>query len=81
MSGDAKTYDCANNDRVIFFLVFCRENNECNNFALFGGIFWHIVELYVTFQHFLELSWSFEHIMMFCQEFSFVVIYALFWVN
>ena len=41
--------------RVIFvpnLTLFCRKSELCHDFALLGGIFEHILELYVTFLHF-----------------------------
>ena len=66
---DAKTCERANNVRVKCFLsgvkfelnftLFCRKSKLCRDFALFGLIFWHILELDVTFWHFFALFGSF----------------------
>ena len=37
------------------FYAICHKSELCRNFALFGGIFWHILELYVAFLGLLGL--------------------------
>ena len=74
---DAKTYEHANivhvKSRVKFepnFTQFGRKSELCPNLALFGVIFWHMLEIDATFWHF----WPFT---LLC-KFTFVAIYALF---
>ena len=56
------------------FTLFCREFEYLHNFALFGGIFWHILELYVT----LCVFWAFYAVLL---RIKFVIIYAVFRVK
>ena len=57
------------------FLLFGRESEECLDFALFGGIFWQILELYVTFFGIFGTVWVFWADLL---PIRFVVINALF---
>ena len=47
-------------------------------FRGFGGIFWHILKLYVTFWLFFCTIWAFYAVL---SRIRFVVIYAIFWVK
>ena len=64
---DVKTYQRANNVGVK--KILSRVKSLPNYFALFGGIFCHILELYVTFfLHFWALFGSFGPFMLFCHK-------------
>ena len=90
MIRDAKTYKCANNvcikkilSRVKSlqnFLLFCQERESSCNVVLFGVIFWHILEFYVTFGIFwtIWVFWAFEAVLL---RIRYVVIYTLFRVR
>ena len=75
---DAKTYEWANNVCVKCFLawvkyepnftLFCCKSELCHDFSLFGGIFWHILELYIIFWFFCELFGSFGPFTLFCRN-------------
>ena len=57
-------FQCSSNAGVNFlqalvtfvpnFTLFCRKSELCHDFAFFGSIFWHSLEICVTF-------WVFSH--------------------
>ena len=97
LNRDRKAYKHASNACVNFvlawvksvpnFMVFCREREECCNFALllsfwaFYDYLWRFMVLFGTFMELYDTFWHFWPVTLFWWEFTFVAIYSLFGVK